>query len=100
MNKYEKFRQENELCALMESHGVSLHNSSSLEKRKHHFTGQCPFHDDYNNSLQVNANRQSWLCRVCDIGGDSYLFDHKMNNRFFEEGNDEDDDDYGEDVPV
>lgn len=98
MNKYEKFRKENELVALVRSHGISLHHDGhNLLDR---YAGTCPFHDDYDYSLRVNSNRQSWLCRVCDVGGDSYLFDHKMNNRFFEEDNNENDDDYGEEVPV
>jgi DNA primase len=32
----------------------------------------CPWHDDSRPSLQINAERQSWKCWVCDIGGDVF----------------------------
>ena len=34
----------------------------------------CPWHDDSRPSLQVNPQRQSWKCWVCDIGGDVFSF--------------------------
>lgn len=38
------------------------------------FVGHCPWHDDSHPSLQVNPDRQSWRCWVCDIGGDLFSF--------------------------
>ena len=38
------------------------------------FKGLCPFHDDTRPSLDVNPNRQSWRCWVCDKGGDIFSF--------------------------
>ena len=34
----------------------------------------CPWHDDSRPSLQINEERQSWKCWVCDIGGDVFSF--------------------------
>ena len=34
----------------------------------------CPWHDDTRPSLQVNQERQSFKCWVCDIGGDIFDF--------------------------
>jgi CHC2 zinc finger len=31
---------------------------------------RCPFHDDRNPSLRVNADRGVWYCDVCAVGGD------------------------------
>ena len=38
------------------------------------FLGHCPWHEDSHPSLQVNPERQSWRCWVCDIGGDVFSF--------------------------
>ena len=38
------------------------------------FVGHCPWHDDRRPSLQVNPERQSFKCWVCDIGGDIFSF--------------------------
>ena len=38
------------------------------------FKATCPWHDDTRPSLQVNPERQSWKCWVCDIGGDVFDF--------------------------
>lgn len=39
----------------------------------------CPWHDDSRPSLQVNPERQSWKCWVCNLGGDvfSFLMQHE-----------------------
>lgn len=34
----------------------------------------CPWHDDRKPSLQVNPQRQTWKCWVCDIGGDVFSY--------------------------
>lgn len=38
------------------------------------FVARCPWHDDRRPSLQVNPQRQTWKCWVCDIGGDIFSF--------------------------
>ena len=45
----------------------------------------CPWHDDTRPSLQVNPDRQSFKCWVCDIGGDIFSFIMKMENIDFPE---------------
>jgi DNA primase len=45
----------------------------------------CPWHDDRRPSLQVNPQRQSFKCWVCDIGGDVFSFVMKMENVGFPE---------------
>jgi len=34
----------------------------------------CPWHNDKKPSLQVNPQRQTWKCWVCDIGGDVFSY--------------------------
>lgn len=46
----------------------------SLRRAGRNFEGLCPFHDDSKPSLKVNAERQSWRCWVCAIGGDVFSF--------------------------
>jgi DNA primase len=46
----------------------------TLRRQGRNFVGLCPFHDDSKPSLQVNAERQSWRCWVCAIGGDVFSF--------------------------
>lgn len=38
------------------------------------FVARCPWHDDRRPSLQVNPQRQTWKCWVCDIGGDVFSY--------------------------
>ena len=38
------------------------------------FVARCPFHDDRRPSMQINPERQSWKCWVCDVGGDVFSF--------------------------
>jgi DNA primase len=45
----------------------------------------CPFHDDTTPSLQVNPERQSWKCWVCDVGGDIFSFVMQKENVDFRE---------------
>ena len=45
----------------------------------------CPWHDDTRPSLQVNPERQSFKCWVCDIGGDIFSFVMKIENVAFPE---------------
>jgi len=45
-----------------------------LRRQGHGYVALCPWHDDQHPSLQVNPERQSWKCWVCDIGGDVFSF--------------------------
>ncbi len=45
---------------------------SELRRQGRGFVAQCPWHDDRRPSLQVNPDRQSWKCWVCDLGGDVF----------------------------
>lgn len=38
------------------------------------FVGLCPFHDDHNPSFNVNPERQSYRCWVCQEGGDCFSY--------------------------
>lgn len=43
---------------------LTLHRAGSK------FKALCPFHDDHNPSLEINADRQSFKCWSCGTGGD------------------------------
>ncbi len=45
-----------------------------LSQRGRLYLGLCPWHDDSRPSLQVNPDRQTWKCWVCDEGGDVFSF--------------------------
>jgi DNA primase len=45
----------------------------------------CPWHDDTRPSLQINPERQSFKCWVCNIGGDIFSFMMKIENVEFRE---------------
>ncbi len=45
-----------------------------LRRQGRSFVARCPFHDDRHPSLQINPERQTWKCFVCDIGGDIFSF--------------------------
>jgi len=45
-----------------------------LRRQGRNFVGLCPWHDDSRPSLQVNPERQSWKCWVCDVGGDIFSY--------------------------
>jgi DNA primase len=49
------------------------------------FKGLCPFHDDHNPSFQVNPERQTYRCWVCNEGGDCFSFVMKYENIGFRE---------------
>lgn len=38
------------------------------------YVGLCPWHDDSKPSFQVNPERQTFKCWVCDLGGDVFSF--------------------------
>ena len=49
-----------------------------LRREGRGYKALCPWHDDSRPSLQVNPERQSFKCWVCDIGGDIFSFVMKM----------------------
>jgi len=49
------------------------------------FAGLCPWHDDSRPSLQVNPERQTFRCWVCDVGGDVFNFMMRMERLEFRE---------------
>jgi len=48
--------------------------SIDLRRQGRGYVGLCPWHNDSRPSLQVNQERQTWKCWVCDIGGDIFNF--------------------------
>jgi len=56
-----------------------------LRREGRGFKALCPWHDDSRPSLQVNPERQSFRCWVCDIGGDIFSFIMRMEGVEFPE---------------
>ncbi len=56
-----------------------------LRRQGRGFVAVCPFHDDRRPSMQINPDRQTWKCWVCDIGGDIFSFVMKRENVTFPE---------------
>ncbi|HEX4129139.1 MAG TPA: DNA primase [Pirellulales bacterium] len=56
-----------------------------LRREGRAYKALCPWHDDSRPSLQVNPERQSFRCWVCDIGGDVFSFLMKQENISFPE---------------
>jgi DNA primase len=56
-----------------------------LRREGRGYKAHCPWHDDSRPSLQVNPDRQSFRCWVCDIGGDVFSFVMKYENVSFPE---------------
>ncbi|MBN1908580.1 MAG: DNA primase [Pirellulales bacterium] len=56
-----------------------------LQRKGRAYVALCPWHDDSRPSLQVNPERQSFKCWVCDIGGDVFSFIMKMEGVEFRE---------------
>lgn len=46
----------------------------TLRRQGRNYVGLCPWHDDSRPSLQVNPDRQSYKCWVCNLGGDVFSF--------------------------
>lgn len=57
----------------------------SLRRQGANFVGLCPWHDDSRPSLQVNPQRQTFKCWVCDLGGDVFSFLMKQESLTFRE---------------
>lgn len=51
-----------------------------LRRQGAKFVGLCPWHDDSKPSLNVDPNRQSWKCWVCNLGGDVFSFVMQKEN--------------------
>lgn len=56
-----------------------------LRRQGRNYVGLCPWHDDTRPSLQVNPQRQSFRCWVCDVGGDVFDFIIKTEGVEFRE---------------
>src|SRR5437588_5847769 len=56
-----------------------------LRREGRGYKALCPWHDDSRPSLQINPERQSFKCWVCDIGGDVFSFVMKMEGVDFAE---------------
>ena len=57
----------------------------TLRRQGKNLVGLCPWHDDSKPSLNVNPERQTFRCWVCDIGGDVYSFLMRMEKVEFRE---------------
>ncbi|MCL6505265.1 MAG: DNA primase [Pirellulales bacterium] len=56
-----------------------------LRREGRYYKGLCPWHDDRRPSLQVNPERQTFKCWVCDLGGDIFSFVMKKEGVDFRE---------------
>jgi DNA primase catalytic core len=76
----EQVKRANELVGFIRSRGVSL------TQRGKQLVGLCPFHDDHEPSLVVDAKKQLWNCLgACHEGGDVYRFVMKAEGVDFRE---------------
>jgi DNA primase catalytic core len=76
----ERVKRANELVAFIRSRGVVL------TQRGKQLVGLCPFHDDHEPSLVVDARKQLWNCLgACHEGGDVYRFVMKAEGVDFRE---------------
>jgi len=71
----------------------------ALRRAGRGLVGLCPWHDDSRPSLQVNPERQTFRCWVCDIGGDVFNFFMRMERLEFREALDQLADRAGIDLP-
>ena len=74
----ERVRQATDIVELIGKH-------LELRRAGRGYVGRCPWHDDRRPSLQVNPDRQTWKCWVCDIGGDVFSFVMKREGCDFRE---------------
>jgi len=76
----ERMKRANELVGFVRSRGVVL------TQRGKQLVGLCPFHDDHEPSLVVDARKQLWNCLgACHEGGDVYRFVMKADGVDFRE---------------
>jgi DNA primase len=57
----------------------------ALRRQGKAMAGLCPWHEDSRPSLQVNPERQTYRCWVCDVGGDVFSFVMRMEKVEFRE---------------
>jgi len=57
----------------------------SLRRAGRGLSGLCPWHEDSRPSFQVNPERQTFRCWVCNIGGDVFTFLMRMEKLEFRE---------------
>ncbi|MDR1479178.1 MAG: DNA primase [Planctomycetaceae bacterium] len=74
----ERIRNAIDIVSLVEQH-------VSLRRVGKNYVGRCPWHDDSKPSLQVNPERQTFKCWVCNIGGDVFSFVMKVESVGFKE---------------
>jgi DNA primase len=74
----ERVKQAVDIVDLVGSH-------IQLRRQGRNYVGLCPWHDDSKPSLQVNPERQSFKCWVCDIGGDVFSWVMKIEGVEFRE---------------
>jgi DNA primase len=74
----ERVKQAVDIVDLVGSH-------LQLRRQGRNYVAICPWHDDTRPSLQINPERQSFKCWVCDIGGDVFSFVMKMEGVEFRE---------------
>lgn len=74
----EQVRQATDIVDLIGKH-------LELRRAGRGYVGRCPWHDDRKPSLQINPDRQTWKCWVCDIGGDVFSFVMKREGCDFRE---------------
>ena len=76
----ERVKRANELVGFIRSRGISL------RQRGKQLVGLCPFHDDHESSLVVDAKKQLWNCLgACREGSDVYRFVMKADRVDFRE---------------
>ncbi len=74
----EQVRQATDLVDLV-SRSINLRRQGQI------YVGLCPWHDDSRPSLQVNPQRRTWKCWVCNLGGDVFSFVMKREGVDFPE---------------
>jgi DNA primase len=57
----------------------------TLRREGRGYKALCPWHNDSRPSLQINPERQSWKCWVCNVGGDIFAFVMKIEGVEFRE---------------
>ena len=57
----------------------------ALRRQGRGYVALCPWHEDSRPSLQINPERQSFKCWVCDIGGDIFSLMMRMEGLDFRE---------------
>ena len=76
----ERVKRAHELVGFIRSRGVAL------TQRGKQLVGLCPFHEDHEPSLVVDAKKQLWNCLgACREGGDVYRFVMKADGVDFRE---------------